>query len=222
MVIASNYGVTHTKGEAPMYCPQCGATNDDTADSCSACGFELSKYRQQWDAGDGAQQPAAAPAAVPAAALPSYGQQAGAPGYQAPPQGYGPGPYQNRYQPGAYQTPPYQQQPYQRNYQAPPYQSGYYGPNAYGAVPRVPNYLGWAIAVLILCFWPTGIPAVVFASQVDNRLAMGDIEGARESSRKAKMWCWITFGIAIGFWVIGIALAVIFAIVGAGMGGVIY
>ena len=48
--------------------------------------------------------------------------------------------------------------------------------------------MGWAIATLILCFWPTGIVAVVYASKVGNRLAVGDVPGAQEASRKAKMW----------------------------------
>ena len=103
--------------------------------------------------------------------------------------------------------------------QVPPRNAPYYSPapvyqppTAYAAPPRVPSYLGWAIAVLILCFWPTGIAAVVYASQVSNKLAMGDYAGALESSRKAKMWCWISFGIAIAVWVI----AVIALIVAAG------
>jgi hypothetical protein len=65
--------------------------------------------------------------------------------------------------------------------------------------------MGWAIATLILCFWPTGIVAVVYASQVGNKLALGDITGAQESSRKAKIWCWVTFGIGIAWFVIAIA-----------------
>jgi Interferon-induced transmembrane protein len=76
----------------------------------------------------------------------------------------------------------------------------YHATSGYGAIPHVPNYLGWAIVVL-LCFWPTGIPAVIYAAQVNNKLANGDVAGAQESSRKAKMWCWITFGIAAAFWV---------------------
>jgi hypothetical protein len=48
--------------------------------------------------------------------------------------------------------------------------------------------------------------AVVFASRVGNKLALGDVPGAQEASRKAKMWCWITFGIAIAIWVISIAI----------------
>jgi hypothetical protein len=228
---STDEGVTHAKkGRTSMYCPQCGATNDDTADTCGACGYDLSKYRQQWEDQDTAQAPADV-SAMAAESTPVPGSDsapgqppppAQAPPYQAPPfqpPAYGPGPYQAPYQQGPYrQGPPYPQQPYPRYYQAPPYQPGPYGPYAYGGMPpRIPSYLGWAIAVLILCFWPTGIPAVVFASQVDNKLAMGDFEGARESSRKAKMWCWITFGIAVAGWVLTIALVAIIAIVGAGV-----
>jgi hypothetical protein len=167
-----------------MYCPQCGATNDDKAGFCSVCGLDLNKYREQWQ-DSGAQ--------ATGQAQPAYMQ----PG--------GPSP--------AYQQPPYQQQ-YQPAYQQPPYQAPQYRQMApYGAFPRIPNYLGWAIAVLILCFWPTGIAAVVYASQVDGRLAMGDIAGAQESSRKAKMWCWITFGIGVGLIVLGIVIAVVVAAV---------
>ncbi len=75
-------------------------------------------------------------------------------------------------------------------------------PYGYGNVPKIPSHLGWAIATLILCFWPTGIVAVVYASQVSNKLAVGDFAGAKESSRKAKIWCWVTFGIAVGLFVL--------------------
>jgi hypothetical protein len=68
--------------------------------------------------------------------------------------------------------------------------------------------MAWAIITLILCFWPTGIAAVVYASRVGDRLAIGDIAGAREASRKAKMWSWISFGIALA----GVVIAIIFSI----------
>jgi hypothetical protein len=114
----------------------------------------------------------------------------------------------------AYHAPPYQ---------TPPYQTTQYRQTApYGSVPRVPSYLGWAIAVLICCFWPTGIAAVVFASQVDNKLVLGDVAGAKESSRKAKMWCWITFGIGVGLAVLGIIIAVIAVAVWGGARTQIY
>ncbi len=72
-----------------------------------------------------------------------------------------------------------------------------------GPVPRIPDYLGWSIAVLLLCFWPTAIAAIVNATRVNKRLALGDIAGAQEASRRAKMWCWISFGIAV---ILGLAL----------------
>lgn len=155
-----------------MYCPQCGAANDDSAGVCGTCGFDLVEYRQRWQTpgAQGAEQQPAGP-------------------YSAPP-------YRQPHEP-AYRTP---------QYDAPPY--GHVAP--YMSIPRVPSYLGWAIAVLILCFWPTGIAAVVYASQVDNKLVMGDVDGARESSRKAKLWCWISFGISIGLFFVGL-LIVIFA-----------
>ncbi len=163
-----------------MFCPQCGGANEDTARFCNMCGLDLVEYKEKW--GGSADQ-----GATPA-------QQA----YQSP--AGQPSTYQQQTHQQPYQT-PYQQQ-YPPSYQ-PPYRAG-----GYGAIPNIPTYMGWAIAVLILCFWPTGIAAVVYASQVNNRLALGDIAGAKESSRKAKMWCWITFGIGIAAFVIAVLIAI--------------
>lgn len=88
------------------------------------------------------------------------------------------------------------------------YQSAQYRPPMPGMIANIPNYLGWAIAMLILCFWPTGIAAVVNATRVNNRLALGEIAGAQEASRKAKMWCWVSFIIAVVWVVIVIIIAV--------------
>lgn len=65
---------------------------------------------------------------------------------------------------------------------------------------EVKNYLVWAILSTIFCCVPFGIPAIVYASQVDSRLRTGDYNGALESSRKAKTWCWAAFGsgLAVG------------------------
>jgi uncharacterized membrane protein YvbJ len=57
----------------------------------------------------------------------------------------------------------------------------------------VPNYLVQAILVTVFCCLPLGIPAIVFASQVNSKLAAGDATGAVESSEKAKQFCWIAF-----------------------------
>ncbi|OQA31530.1 MAG: Interferon-induced transmembrane protein [Betaproteobacteria bacterium ADurb.Bin341] len=78
----------------------------------------------------------------------------------------------------------------------------------------VPNYLVQAILVTICCCLPFGIPAIVYASQVNSKLAAGDIAGANSSSKSAKMWCWI----ALGGWLLAVVLyLVIFLIFGAAL-----
>jgi len=60
----------------------------------------------------------------------------------------------------------------------------------------IPNYLWQSIVVTILCCWPFGIPAIVFAAKVDGLVSRGQYAEAREASDKAKMWAWISFGSA--------------------------
>ena len=62
---------------------------------------------------------------------------------------------------------------------------------------KIPNYLAQSILVTLLCCLPLGIPAIIFAAQVNGKLAAGDVEGALNSSRIAKMWCWISFGLGL-------------------------
>lgn len=63
----------------------------------------------------------------------------------------------------------------------------------------VPNYLVFAILTTVLCCLPAGIPAIVYAAQVNSKLQIGDIAGAQASSNNAKMWCWIAFGLGLAF-----------------------
>jgi hypothetical protein len=63
----------------------------------------------------------------------------------------------------------------------------------------VPNYMVWAILVTLFCFLPTGIAAIVFASQVNTKLAAGDRAGAVEASNKAKMWSLISVAAGVVF-----------------------
>jgi hypothetical protein len=71
-------------------------------------------------------------------------------------------------------------------------------PPAAGAPPVVvPNYLWQAIVCTVCCCWPLGIPAIVYAAQVNTKVVQGDIAGARQSSDNAKMWCWIAGGAGI-------------------------
>ena len=60
---------------------------------------------------------------------------------------------------------------------------------------KIPNYLAQAIIVALFCCMPLGIPAIIFAVQVNSKLLAGDIQGALEASRKAKVWCWWSFGV---------------------------
>ena len=72
----------------------------------------------------------------------------------------------------------------------------------------VSNYLVPSILVTLCCCVPAGIVAIVYAAQVNSKLAAGDVAGARESSRLAKIWCWVAFGC-------GALVGVIYGIIGA-------
>ena len=61
----------------------------------------------------------------------------------------------------------------------------------------IPSYMIQAILVTFFCCMPLGIPAIIFASRVDGLIRMGNLAEARECSNKAKLWCWIGFGLGI-------------------------
>jgi hypothetical protein len=69
-------------------------------------------------------------------------------------------------------------------------QSPYQTPMTVGN--EIPNYLWQSIVVTVLCCWPLGIPAIVYAAKVDGMKARGDIRGATEASANAKKWCIIS------------------------------
>jgi hypothetical protein len=125
-----------------MFCPQCGASNADTAAVCVQCGRTL--------------QAIAAPTQLPGA--------------------------------GVVMTP---------NVMTPG---------------MVPNYLVFAILTTVLCCLPAGIPAIVYAAQVNTKLQVGDLAGAQAASNNAKMWCWIAFGLGlatVGFYIILVMVGVL-------------
>jgi hypothetical protein len=64
-------------------------------------------------------------------------------------------------------------------------------------VVQVENYLVFAILVTVLCCLPAGIPAIVYAAQVNGKLQAGDIAGAQLASKNAKMWCLIAAGLGL-------------------------
>jgi hypothetical protein len=73
----------------------------------------------------------------------------------------------------------------------------------------IPNYLIFAaisIALAALCSFcyclpiglPFGILAVIYSAQVNGRVQAGDVQGARNSAKQAKMWCMVSVGISLG------------------------
>src|SRR5579863_7706515 len=66
----------------------------------------------------------------------------------------------------------------------------------------VENYLVFAILTTVLCCLPAGIPAIVYAAQVNGKLQAGDIAGAQLASKNAKMWCWVAFGAGLAVFVL--------------------
>ena len=72
-------------------------------------------------------------------------------------------------------------------------------PPASGAPASVPNYLIPAIISLFCCL-PLGIVGVIFAAQVNGKVTAGDVAGALDSSKKAKMFSYIAIGLGVAGW----------------------
>jgi hypothetical protein len=60
----------------------------------------------------------------------------------------------------------------------------------------VPNYMVQSILVTLCCCLPLGIVGIVKAGEVNNRLAVGDYDGALKASKTVKTILWI--GVALG------------------------
>jgi hypothetical protein len=215
-----------------MFCPRCGSQNEVGAANCSRCGSALPQPQTATP-----PEPPAAPQVsgnIPSGDLPpssegnfgggsagdlsNYpgppgqspyggGQQGyggGQPGYGGGQPGYGGG------QPGYGGGQPGYGAGGQQAYGAP----GYGGGPGYGGAPaggNVPNYLVWSILTTLLCCLPIGVVAIVYSTQVNSKLQIGDYQGAVEASGKAKMWCMISAGLGVAVSV----LWIIFAIIGA-------
>jgi len=72
-------------------------------------------------------------------------------------------------------------------------------PPSSDAPASVPNYLIPAILSALCCF-PLGIISIVFAAQVNGKVAAGDVSGALDSSKKAKLFSFIFLGLGILIW----------------------
>lgn len=75
---------------------------------------------------------------------------------------------------------------------------------------KIPTYLIPSILATLLCCMPLGIPAIYFAAQVNLKIAMGDIEGAKATSRNAKIWFWITVAAGLTFVIAQLIVAFLF------------
>ena len=93
-----------------------------------------------------------------------------------------------------------------QSYTPPPPPRAYATAAPVGGTPP-PNYLVQSIIVTLCCCLPLGIVAIVFSAQVNSKFAAGDMAGAAEASNKAKLFCWIGFGL-------GIALQLIWLLTG--------
>ena len=75
-------------------------------------------------------------------------------------------------------------------------------PPASSATPAtVPNYMIPAI-ISLFCCWPLAIVAIIFAAQVNGKVAAGDMQGAMDASKKAKLFSYIAIGLGLGLAII--------------------
>lgn len=74
-------------------------------------------------------------------------------------------------------------------------------PASSGTPTTVPNYLIPAI-ISLFCCWPLAIVAIIFAAQVNGKVAAGDIQGAMDASKKAKLFSYISIGLGLGIAII--------------------
>jgi hypothetical protein len=68
--------------------------------------------------------------------------------------------------------------------------------------------------ISLFCCLPLGIVAVIFAARVNGQVQAGDTAGALESSRKAKMFSYISIGLGL-VWII---VWIILTVLGVGIG----
>ena len=62
----------------------------------------------------------------------------------------------------------------------------------------------------MFCCLPLGVVGVIFAAQVNGKVAAGDIPGAMDSAKKAKLFSFIAIGLGLAGIICYILMIVIF------------
>jgi hypothetical protein len=83
----------------------------------------------------------------------------------------------------------------------------------------VPNNMVMAIIATVVsvmaCCLPHGLVSLMFAMQVGKKEAAGDIAGAQNAAKQAKMWAWISIIVAVVWFVIALIFGVLGGILSA-------
>ena len=86
-------------------------------------------------------------------------------------------------------------------------------PPPVGAQTPVPNNMVIAIIAAVvsflMCCLPHGVISVIFASQVNKKAAAGDIAGATQAAKNAKLWAIISIAVSVVWLIIGFAFGLI-------------
>ncbi len=75
----------------------------------------------------------------------------------------------------------------------------------------IPNYLVQAILCTLFCCLPFGVVSIVYAAQVNGKVAAGDYLGAQSASNSARTWCWVSFWcglVPVLLWVIAMIVGI--------------
>ena len=61
---------------------------------------------------------------------------------------------------------------------------------------------------VIFCCVPHGVVSLIFATQVNRKSAAGDLQGALNAARQAKVWAFVSIALAV----VGLVLAVVLGV----------
>jgi heme/copper-type cytochrome/quinol oxidase subunit 2 len=64
--------------------------------------------------------------------------------------------------------------------------------------------------ISIFCCWPLAIPAIIFATQVQSKWAMGDFAGAQDSANKARTFSLIAIILGVTWVVLWLLFTFVF------------